>query len=188
MKASLLILLSIALTLLPSQFDRKAIASPILSVSPTPKTQTLDRAAVDAVDLNLLVLNIASAYAEVGQIDKAIEVAQTIADNRYRALALNSIVKTLAEAGEIDRALEVSQTIADREVQLWATTQIVEALASDGDFPQALELMQTITDDERKAWVLRSTISSTRQRSLDVQFPGTRSYSRRQSRSSVASD
>ena len=52
-------------------------------------------------------------YANAGQYDKALEVAQSINNADLKARALATIAITLAEKGQYDKALEVTKTIKD---------------------------------------------------------------------------
>ncbi len=56
-------------------------------------------------------------YANAGQYDKALEVAQSINNADLKARALATIAITLAEKGQYDKALEVSTTIKDGSIK-----------------------------------------------------------------------
>ena len=175
MKASLSILLPIALTLSSSQFDGKAISAPMADGSATTQTRTVAQTQVpteiDVATRAYLLEQIAITYAEIGQTQKALDVAQETAEIGNLSSVLHSIASTLIGAGEIEQALEVSQTIADDETQFWVMNSIVYALAETGEIDRALQRIQTIADDERKAWILPSIIFALVQAENILMFP-----------------
>jgi serine/threonine protein kinase len=52
-------------------------------------------------------------YANAGQYDKALEVAQSINNADFKARALATVAITLAEKGQYDKAVEVTKTVKD---------------------------------------------------------------------------
>ncbi|MGB3238724.1 MAG: hypothetical protein WBB29_10530, partial [Geitlerinemataceae cyanobacterium] len=100
-----------------------------------------------------LLYQIAMALAKAGEIDRALEMAQT-ADSYLENSALSGIAYTLAKAGEIDRALTVAGTITDESEKAWALSGIAITLAEAGEIDRALTVAGTITDESEKAWAL----------------------------------
>lgn len=63
-------------------------------------------------------------YANAGQYDKAIEVANIINHADFKARALATIAITLAEKGQYDKALEVAETVKDDSMKQMALDAI----------------------------------------------------------------
>ncbi|MBD1847688.1 hypothetical protein H6F89_30700 [Cyanobacteria bacterium FACHB-63] len=66
---------------------------------------------------------IASLYARLGQLDRALEVARLIQVPNYHPLVILTIVNRYSETGQVDRALELLQTLsqADQKATALAT-------------------------------------------------------------------
>lgn len=84
-------------------------AQTINSPNPYLKTAALER--------------IASLYARINQLDRALKVVRSIPVPNYPSATLRTIVSQYSEAGQVDRALELLRTIpaADQKVELLAT-------------------------------------------------------------------
>lgn len=118
---------------------------------------------------------IATALAEAGEVESALEIADNLAEWYLRAAALKRIAKALVGTGEIKQALEVIQNNAVIEelaqkvdhpglsyiIFERATTlkTISIALADMGDLKQALQIAKTIKNESSKALALQNIAS-----------------------------
>lgn len=106
---------------------------------------------------------IASALANIGQFDKAMEVANAITENRWQAGALTAVATALAEFGEsrfAGRVFEKALVVASAITGHWQAktlAAITAALVRTGDnerarqlCEQALKVVDTITDNGGK--------------------------------------
>jgi len=97
---------------------------------------------------------IAIGYAEAGQYDQALSVAQSIEDTPHQAIVLIKIVNFYAEAGQYDQALSVAQSIEDGWYKTEALDDIATSYALAGQYDQALKVAQAIEDTGSKASAL----------------------------------
>lgn len=100
-----------------------------------------------------LVERIATQYAEIGEYNQGIQVAQTIWEDIPKARALARIAVKYVEAGEFDNARQVANTIENSASQASALTAIA---TQTGDYEQAFSAAKAIEDEasERKSIVL----------------------------------
>lgn len=99
-----------------------------------------------------------------GQVDRALQVAQTMKDPLTRADAFNDIAEILAEAGQFDRAYEIAQTQTLKVVHMIeypyhkarVLYNITRILAHSGQVEQALMVAQMIEDQYEKVYALIS--------------------------------
>ncbi|WP_417387925.1 tetratricopeptide repeat protein [Gimesia sp.] len=97
------------------------------------------------------LLNLYSkAYARAGDKDKAVEVAQQIANLDLRKKTMISIPGQIAKTGNVEQALSFVETIQDRKSQSEALQQITFVLAKSNACNQALTIAKQITDEETR--------------------------------------
>jgi len=110
-------------------------------------------------DLNKLgiLTKIVPGLVEAGQIDRALQAANTIKLDANKAIVLSHIASTLAEASKYEQALEIANTIANpnqtQDDKHEVFVKIALDLASSGQFDRALQLVNQL-DSDRKASAL----------------------------------
>ena len=97
---------------------------------------------------------IAIGYAEAGQYDQALSVAQSIEDTPHQGMVLIKIVNFYTEAGQYDQALSVAQSMENSWYKTKALDDIATSYAVAGQYEQALKVAQVIEDTESKASAL----------------------------------
>ena len=101
-------------------------------------------------DLNKLrvLTKIVPSLVEAGQIDRALQAANTIKLDANKAIVLSHIASTLAKASKYEQALEIANTIANTdETQNYkheAFANIAVELASSGQIDRALQLVNPL--------------------------------------------
>ncbi len=98
--------------------------------------------------------DIAVKLAEVGEFDRALQVAQSIRDEFEKSQALAEIAFKYAGAGEFDRGLQVGETIADKDVKNQVPVAIAVKLSEVGEFDRAWQLAGAIPDNSYKVLAL----------------------------------
>lgn len=105
---------------------------------------------------------IASQVAASGQADSALSIAQTIASNYYKAVALISISRSYSNAEQTSKAAEVLTQIIriawviknDRD-PAWMLTHLSYYVQEKlGQLDTAFEIAQLVENDSDKAWIL----------------------------------
>jgi hypothetical protein len=120
----------------------------------------LDRAIADARtmksehDRGILYEAIARRHAELGNVNRALDVANDAPNNRYRAHALLAIVRTVARRGELQRALTIARDIRVRYGRAHAYTVIALAAVRSGDGTVAERGWREAVESARK-WPTR---------------------------------
>jgi tetratricopeptide (TPR) repeat protein len=74
--------------------------------------------------------------------DRAVQLAETIADEETKVYVLYEIAVTLIQAGEIDRAVQLAQNFADQRLQARALAGIADRLAEQGQTERATEILE----------------------------------------------
>ena len=90
-----------------------------------------------------------------GNINQAIEVANTIPRDPKKSQALRDISKTLLANGNFDQAIDLANTIPDDHEKSIALQDISKILLANGNFDQAIEVANTIPKDRQKSQALR---------------------------------
>ncbi len=98
----------------------------------------------DEFDRFVELKDIARALAEVGQIDRALQITQKIEDTAERSAMLREIAEVLAQARQFNQALQIAQKIENEEDRSGAFKGIAEALAKVGQFDRAIQIAQKI--------------------------------------------
>jgi len=80
-------------------------------------------------------------------IERAIEVANTIPSDDDKSLALSNISKTLLANGNIHQAIEVARTLPDDYDKSIALLDISKTLSANGNIDQAIEVANTIPSE-----------------------------------------
>ena len=100
---------------------------------------------------------------DIADTKQALEVANTIQKDSFKAGALRNIATALAEAGDTTQAQaiftqahQVANTTQEDSFKAWALVDIATSLAKAGDTTQALQVANTIQEDSVKAWALRN--------------------------------
>lgn len=97
------------------------------------------------------LLNLYSkAFARSGDSDKAVEVAQQIANLDLREETMISIPGQIAKTGNVEQALGFVETIKNRKSQSQALQQITLILAKSNACNQACTITGQITDEETR--------------------------------------
>ncbi|MGB7442874.1 MAG: hypothetical protein WA919_17550 [Coleofasciculaceae cyanobacterium] len=94
---------------------------------------------------------IAVRYAEIGDFEQGIQVAETIVGNIPQSRALGQIALKYAETGNYPQARELAQTIESKDSQAIALARIE---ANTGKYQAALKAAQQIEDIEHKSIIL----------------------------------
>jgi Flp pilus assembly protein TadD len=92
------------------------------------------------------VIQLVTAVAQAGDIDRAVAFANIIVDPDAREPALGAVVAAAARAGDIDGAEAIVQTITNPYVQGQALRDLAIAIAEAGDFDRAEALIRSITN------------------------------------------
>jgi tetratricopeptide (TPR) repeat protein len=91
--------------------------------------------------------------AAAGQIDQALQVANSIENNGMKGAALQRLAEILAEAGKYEQALEIANTIANTDEAKThkheAFANIARKLASSGQIDRALQLANRLDGDSK---------------------------------------
>ena len=98
--------------------------------------------------------SLAHFYANSGQYEQALRIAQTIKDVQEKAGALSRIAGHYARKGQFESALQVAQTISDANHKAGALSEIVRSYAEAGQLDQALKVAQTIERKFDKTMIL----------------------------------
>jgi predicted negative regulator of RcsB-dependent stress response len=72
-----------------------------------------------------------------GKIEQALQLAQDIKDESFKALLLRSIAQLLAESGDFDQAIQVTQTLKNKYYQASTLAAIAHELTSIGQTERA---------------------------------------------------
>ncbi|MBN1914585.1 MAG: hypothetical protein JW769_01700 [Parachlamydiales bacterium] len=99
--------------------------------------------------------DIADGLAELGEIDEAVEIFNTITDSSSQDYALAGISYGLAKLGEIEHALHVVKTIEKPIVLDWALGYISRELMKQDNIDRAHEIACTIDNSQERDVVLR---------------------------------
>ncbi len=92
-------------------------------------------------------------YLKAGQLEKAMQIAQAIADNEGKDLFLADIAYEYAKAGQSDRALQIVEKIHnDRKNEVLSV--VVKNYVDGGDFEWAKQIAEIIKDpdDDEDDW------------------------------------
>jgi len=111
-------------------------------------------------DLNLA--EVARMFAEVGQHDKAVKIAETVKEAESKAWGLSSISGSFLKGKRLDEALKIAQMIGEADSKGRALTSIAKAFGIAGQKDKASDLMrqaqlvaETVADAFRKARALK---------------------------------
>lgn len=99
-----------------------------------------------------------SKLVEGRELEKALEVANKISDDRYRSRALYEVVKGYRLAGELEKALEIASKIKEdfwRFVALSDVGKEVSVFAEVGELDKALEIANMISDNYWRSRALK---------------------------------
>lgn len=100
----------------------------------------------------------AKAFARSGDGNKAVEVAQQIANLDLREETLISIPGQIAKTGDVEQALNFVETIPDRNSQSQALRQVTLVLAKSNACNLALSLTEQITNEEIRFQALEGIV------------------------------
>jgi hypothetical protein len=104
--------------------------------------------------------SIAEEQAKAGDIKKALETVQSIADSpNARDFALVAIVQAQAQAGDVKGGLDTLERIQDENEEAFALQNLVQSLVRAGDEPGALALAARQTSPLLKAHALLAIAS-----------------------------
>lgn len=87
---------------------------------------------------------------EIGELDRAIEIAKKIPPGYYSDNAYEIAAKALARAGQFERAAEIANQIPDQRHRKYAREAMAEALAGNRRFDDALAIAQEFEGWERE--------------------------------------
>jgi len=90
--------------------------------------------------------DISKALLKIGDMDKAIEVANIIDNKNTQGYVLQSISKTALKNGQVDIAIKIANTINDKSVQKYTFQELVEILLERKEFEQATKVTNVIAD------------------------------------------
>lgn len=113
---------------------------------PGPAETRADRATIEIQAINDLerrdmeAAMLATAAVRVGELDRALALAETVVEPWERAGALVTVVGAMARAGNVDRALATARTITVPSEQAQALADVAEAVARAGDAGRAQDL------------------------------------------------
>lgn len=99
----------------------------------------------------------ASIYAESGQMDLALNLAEAIEDSYQRDLALTNIAVTCAAAGDGDQADSLLEMIEDEVAYGLAIDQVAAAYTRSGEIHKAVETARRLNDsDSARSSIVRA--------------------------------
>jgi len=87
---------------------------------------------------------LAPVFVHAGQIDRALQVAETIADSDAQDQAYREIAEALTRSHQNDRALQIAQTIRWGKMRWDALVKVAASYADDGEFERGLGILETI--------------------------------------------
>jgi ankyrin repeat protein len=106
-------------------------------------------------------VNIVTMLLEVGNIDQALEVANSINMLQFKILSLGWVATAMAKAGDVDQALNIARSFESPGDQVWALSQVAKELAKinhdqkeEEVLRQALEIASSIEEARPKALAL----------------------------------
>jgi tetratricopeptide (TPR) repeat protein len=97
-------------------------------------------------------------FASQQKYDRAIELAETIANEVHQASALQEIAHELIVAGEYDRALELTATIPLEWYKTDVLSEVVPHLTSDAQHDRTVELAASITNHSYQVQALQAIV------------------------------
>lgn len=99
---------------------------------------------------NQSIGSIAVALGTVGQVDRALQIAQSIKNDTVKQEAIGNIASQLAEVGQLDRALQIANTINNAPgFQEDALSKIAIKFVELGQLDRALQVAQSLGDDTK---------------------------------------
>ncbi len=102
----------------------------------------------DEVMKNILLSRTSKELAEAGQIEKAIDIAQTVAEDVMgRSYVLCQISEILTKEGQLDKAIEVAKIIGNEDNKWQALGAISNILTKEGQIDKAIELVKANPED-----------------------------------------
>ncbi len=96
---------------------------------------------------NQLIIDIAGALVPAGQVEKALQIAQSF--KNYREEALTQISNQLVEIGQVDRALPIAKTLTFPGLKDQAFNAIASKFIELGQVDRALQVAQLLEDDSK---------------------------------------
>ncbi|MGD2181577.1 tetratricopeptide repeat protein [Lusitaniella coriacea] len=100
-----------------------------------------------------MLREIVLALVKVGQRDRAMKLAQTMANDITKASGVPEIAIAFSEVGEIDRALQLVQTLVNQGLKPFSLANITVVLAKRGDIgdvERVVQVAQSITDEPKR--------------------------------------
>ena len=130
----------------PSNVVKALLSRLGTAIKPIPPSSTQIE---DAWDRSWTLRQIVAAMAEVGQFDRALQIAQKIEDAWHRSWALKDIAEAMAKAGQKERAnqvfqlaLQTAQKIEVARVRSFVLMEIARAMAKAGQMEGANQAFQ----------------------------------------------
>lgn len=115
----------------------------------------------DAVKRSLALERLSIELIEIGDSERALEIALSIPYYRIKMDTIDRIAVHLKDAGNLHRALEVATLIPDETLAGCRLLSICRALQEAGDIKKAIEVAASICDETSRAdafWMLLKSL------------------------------
>jgi tetratricopeptide (TPR) repeat protein len=113
-------------------------------------TESIDSVVSDRAKAEALS-GVASALADVGSFERALDIARSIDYDSERDRVLSDLASTFSKTGDFDRALDSARSIDDRCRRAAVFSGVSEALARIGNLDSAVEVSLSIGDLSERA-------------------------------------
>jgi tetratricopeptide (TPR) repeat protein len=101
-----------------------------------------------------IMTEIATTYADAGQLDQVLQILETTRDKESRSRVLSEMVSRYLNPEHYDLALRIAHSVKDSAQRDWALAWIVRDAASRGQYDKAIEVANTLEVAGSKAEAL----------------------------------
>ncbi|MBD3561679.1 hypothetical protein H6S82_22950 [Planktothrix sp. FACHB-1355] len=113
----------------------------------------------DDFAVNQSIIRIAEALVKAGQIERSLQIAESLKKDDSKQEALTNIAVQLAEIGQVDRALQIANTLSLLGLKESALTKIASKYLEIGQLDRAVQVAQSL-EENNKANILAKIVDA----------------------------